>query len=70
MDNIFQADQNFRAKAAAEYLGITKSSFWRWVREGRIPKGVHLSARAVVWRKSVLDAFIASAVAEQEGVKS
>jgi excisionase family DNA binding protein len=67
--DIFQADQNFRVKAAAQYVGVSRTTFLRWVADGRIPKGVRLSARAIVWRKSVLDAFIASAAAEQEGVK-
>ena len=47
-----------RAKEAAGFLGIGLSTFWRWVKDGRLPQGIHLSARATVWRISVLEAFI------------
>jgi predicted DNA-binding transcriptional regulator AlpA len=38
-----------RAKECAKFLGIGLSTFWRWVRIGRIPEGIHLSARCTVW---------------------
>lgn len=28
-----------RAADAAKYLGIALSTFWRWVSQGRLPKG-------------------------------
>ena len=30
-----------RAKAFAEALGIGTSTFWRWIREGRLPACLH-----------------------------
>ena len=50
-----------RAKTAAAFLGIGQSTFWRWVKEGRIPKGKRLSARATVWIRSDLEQFLAGA---------
>ena len=47
-----------RPQAAAIYLGIAESTFWKWVEAGKIPKGKRLSKRATVWRVSDLDAFI------------
>lgn len=47
-----------RAKAAASFLGIGQSTFWRWVKEGRIPKGIRLSARATVWQYEDLVKFL------------
>lgn len=49
---------HLRAKGAAAYLGISTSTFWRWVSEGRIAKGTRLSARCTVWRREALDAFL------------
>ena len=40
-----------RAKSAAAFLDIGESTFWRWVKEGRLPKGTRLSARATVWMR-------------------
>ncbi len=47
-----------RAKAGAAYLGIAESTFWRWVSEGRLPKGARLSARATVWKVEDLERFL------------
>ena len=48
----------YRAKDAAEYLGIHKSTFWLWVQEGRIAKGKKLSPRCTVWPREELDRFV------------
>ena len=53
-----------RAKAAAAFIGIAESTFWRWVKDGRLPKGTRLSARATVWRIADLEAFL-----EQQAIK-
>ncbi len=47
-----------RAKHAAAFLGIGESTFWRWVKEGRLPKGARLSARATVWKCEDLKRFL------------
>ncbi len=56
-----------RAKEAAAFLGIGKSTFWRWVKEGRIPKGISLSSRATVWRVEELEHFLNRCAAGKEG---
>lgn len=53
-----------RAKSAAAFLGIGESTFWRWVKEGRIPKGTRLSARATVWKREDLEQFLNQAAEE------
>ena len=53
-----------RAKDAAAFLAVGKSTFWRWAREGRIPPGIRLSNRATVWRKSDLEDFIEQAAGQ------
>jgi len=50
-----------RAKAAANFLGIAESTLWKWAKDGRLPKGVRLSARATVWRREALEAFLEQA---------
>ena len=54
-------DPLLRPKAAAAYLGVAPSTFWRWARAGRIPAGIRLSRRCTCWRRSTLDAFVESA---------
>lgn len=55
---------NVRAKAGAAFLGISESTFWRWVSEGRLPQGIALSARCRVWRLSDLEAVLNRAAGE------
>ena len=56
--NHFPLAGAMRAKSAAAFLGIGQSTFWRWVKEGRLPKGTRLSARATVWRCEDLEHFL------------
>lgn len=51
------SNKSLRAKEAAAFLGIGKSTFWRWVQEGRIPEGIKLSPRATVWTVETLEHF-------------
>ena len=48
-----------RPKPAAAYLGIGYSTFWRWVNEGRLPKGKQVSDRIFLWDIAILDDFLA-----------
>jgi len=55
-----------RAKDAAAFLALGESTFWRWAKEGRLPRGTRLSARATVWKVSDLEDFIEKQAAQQE----
>ena len=48
----------FRAKDAAAYIGIATSTFWRWVSEGRLPRGKKLSGRVTVWIREDIERFL------------
>ncbi|MBV5348117.1 helix-turn-helix domain-containing protein [bacterium] len=53
--------EHLRDKAAAQYLGIGRSTLWLFTKQGKI-KSIKLSERVTVWAKSELDAFIARAI--------
>lgn len=55
-----------RAKDFAEALGIGTSTFWRWIREGRLPQGTRLSARCTVWPVTALEDFVRQQGASRE----
>jgi len=55
-----------RAKDFAEALGIGTSTFWRWIREGRLPQGTRLSARCTVWPVTALEDFVRQQGADRE----
>ena len=48
------ADRFLRARDCAHYFGIGKSTWWRWVSEGKVGGGLLLGPRIRVWRLSYL----------------
>lgn len=46
--------QNYRAKEAAEYLGVALSTIWLYAKQGRLTP-VKLSPRITVFKKEELD---------------
>ena len=53
-----QEKKFYRPKEAAVYLGIGRSTFLKWVKDGKIPAGHKLSGRCTVWGKETLDSFV------------
>lgn len=53
------SEKMLRAKDAAAFLGIGVSTLWKWVKDGRLPKGISLGPRCTVWRQSELGSFVA-----------
>lgn len=47
--------KRYRAKEAAGLLGISVCTFRRWEAEGRVPKGIRLTKRCVVWTREQLE---------------
>lgn len=45
----FPLDGKVRAKEAAPFLGIAISSFWLYVKQGRIKQPMRYGARVSVW---------------------
>lgn len=41
-------------------MGISRSSWWKGVKDGKFPPGIKLSPRVTVWKASEIDALIAS----------
>ena len=41
-------------------MGISRSGWWKGVKDGKFPPGIKLSPRVTVWRASDIDALIAN----------
>ena len=48
-----------RAREGAAILRVSVSSYWRYVQQGLLPRGIRLTPRCTVWRMADLDAFVA-----------
>jgi len=49
-----------RPASAAKELGISRSTLWRWVRDGLLPKPIKIGSQAVGWREETLVEYIKS----------
>lgn len=54
------ADRILRPAEAAQKLGVTRQTLYAWQRLGLLPAPARLGLRAVGWKESTLDAWIAS----------
>lgn len=51
-------DRFLRAKDVAELLGISRSTIYDMVQKGKFPKPVKLTPNTVVWRQSIVIAYM------------
>lgn len=49
-----------RWREVEERIGVSRSTLWRWVRDGRFPPGVRLGPNAVGWVETEVDAWLES----------
>ena len=50
----------YRRPDVSDLTGLSKNALYKMMRDGRFPRPVKLNGRAVAWRESDLDAWIAS----------
>lgn len=49
-----------RMKQVAERCGVCRALIYRYIRAGKFPAGVRLGERAVGWRESDVESWLAS----------
>ncbi|APY91875.1 MULTISPECIES: helix-turn-helix transcriptional regulator [Burkholderia] len=52
------ANRILRLVGVLEATGVSKGAIYKWVREGKFPEPVRLSARTVGWRQVDVDAWL------------
>ena len=50
-----------RTRQILKLLGIGRTAWHNWVKQGKAPAGLRLSSRVFVWEKKVIDAFLKAA---------
>lgn len=53
-------DSFLRVPTITERMGVSRSYWWKGVKDGKFPSGIKLSSRVTVWRASDIDALIAT----------
>ena len=60
MNSIDRPDRILRAKAVQDRIACGNSKFYELLNTGEFPPGIRIGARAVGWRESQVEAWIAS----------
>jgi len=55
-----QQDSLLRVPHITDRMGISRSGWWKGVKDGKFPQGIKLSPRVTVWKSSEIDSLIAN----------
>jgi len=58
--------QYIRAQELAAMLAVHRTTRWRWVHDGHLPRPVKLGPNTVAWESTQIDAWLAAREAEQK----
>lgn len=50
--------QIYRTCELARRLGVARSTVWRWVRDGLLPKPIHIGPQVRGWRAREIDEWL------------
>jgi prophage regulatory protein len=56
-----------RRKAVEQTTGLSRSTLYQYISEGRFPRPIKISARVAAWLESEVSAWMADRVAERDG---
>jgi len=58
--------QYIRAQELAAMLAVHRTTLWRWVHDGHLPRPIKLGPNTVAWESTQIDAWLAAREAEQK----
>ncbi len=64
---LLNSDALLRLPEVCAVLGISRSTFWDGIRQGRYPKGLKVSARCTVWPAASIRAVIEATSKQEKG---
>ena len=54
-----RCDSILRPRQVAELFGVSRTTVWRLVQRGELPRPIRISAGVVGWRRSVIETWLA-----------
>jgi prophage regulatory protein len=67
-DNEHSRESFIRLKQVITRTGLSRSTVYAYIRDGRFPRPVSTSARCVAWVEGEIDSWIAERIATHRGV--
>jgi prophage regulatory protein len=62
-----QGERLLRLPRVLERVGVSRSTAWLWIRQGRFPKPVKIGPNISAWRESEIEQWIAERIASANG---
>lgn len=56
-----------RAPELSRMLAVHRTTLWRWVRDGHLPRPVQLGPNTVAWDSVEIDTWLAARALEEKG---
>jgi prophage regulatory protein len=56
----------YRRKELLELLGVSATTLYSWISEGRFPRPINLGANSVAWLQSEVDAYLEERARERD----
>ncbi len=57
----------FRATEVAQRLGVHQQTIFRWVKDGKFPKGIRIGEARVIWTEAMIAEWLAEKQANPDG---
>jgi prophage regulatory protein len=58
-----QPTQFYRLHTIKQRLGVSGSTIWSWIKQGKFPRGIKLSPNCTVWDAEDIEAWAQSRIA-------
>jgi prophage regulatory protein len=58
--------RGYRARVVAKRLDVNPQTIWRWVREGRFPRGIKIGEMRTIWTEQMIAEWLAERAKEQK----
>jgi prophage regulatory protein len=62
----FPARKYIRAQELATILAVHRTTLWRWVRDGHLPRPVQLGPNTVAWNSAEIEAWLTARAGARE----
>jgi prophage regulatory protein len=61
--------QFYRLPALKQRLGVSGSTIWLWIKQGKFPRGIRLSENCTAWNAADVEAWAQSRIAASQAGK-
>ena len=61
--------QFYRLPTLKQRLGVSGSTIWSWIKQGKFPRGIKISDNITVWESQAVESWAADRIAASQAEK-